>query len=202
MRGTIVKIFLVLILTPALPISAQITKKQEADFKKTCYNIAEAFAKKNIAALNKYIDLQTGVYVITRPGAIDQSMNYKKLETKNEWMQHYPYKDSVKITKYKLTYGNAPRFNCGDNKWDKKGFVADSSSKNDRLSSLLSMRSQYENEQHTSEEMEKVKTLEKNSRRVVFTEIAKGRGLVFHLALINGKWHLFIIDTVAGNCEA
>ena len=175
-------------------------KKTEAEFKKTCSEIANAFAKKNIAAINKYINPQTGVYIITRPGAIDAFTNERKLDAKNPIKPMYPYKDTSSVKKHVIKYGEAPKYNCGTMEWDQEGFVADSSTKYKRLSGIMDFRMKNEGAKYTPEDVAKKDNVEKQMRKVVYTEIAKHHGLVFYMSFIKGKWNLTIIDTVEGSC--
>src|ERR1035437_6238934 len=85
---------------PPIGKTGEANKKTEAEFKKTCMVLADAFAKKNIAEINKYINPKTGVYVITRPGAMDVFKNEKKLDAKNPFPFQYPYSDTIHIKKY------------------------------------------------------------------------------------------------------
>jgi hypothetical protein len=175
---------------------------KEADFTKICSEITNAFAKKNIADINKYINLEIGVYIITRPGAMDAIIHESKLNETKPFSVPYPYKDPGQVKKHKITYGATPKYDCGTQKWDKRGFIADTLTKYNRASDVAYMNGKYGREKPSEEEIEKLKAFENNSRKIVFTEINKIKGLVFHLTLINGKWYLFLIDTVASSCEA
>ena len=177
-------------------------KKTEAEFRKLCSEIATAFAKKNSTAINKYINPETGVYVVTRPGAMDEFINQKKLDAKNPFKIKYPYSDTSAVKKHFVKYGAAPTFDCGSMKWNKNGFVADSSTKFNRISDIMNFRTKNEGAKYSKEEIEKINTAEKINRKIVFTLINKGHGLVFYLTFLNGKWYLFLIDTVASDCGA
>lgn len=175
-------------------------KKSEAAFRKTCAAVADAFARQNFKALNKYIHNATGVYLITRPGAIDALTHCDTLKMK--CFAFYPYKDAAGAKKVKLTYGVAPRYSCGDNAWDKKGFVADTATRYHRVSELMAFLSQHEMGNYDAARQEAMRTLENKSRKVVYTELAKKHGIVFYLTCINKKWYLTILDTVASSCSA
>lgn len=176
-------------------------KKAEADFKKACYNLADAFAKKNLATVNKYIDTAVGVYIITRPGAIDYARREKKLDAQTSF-SYYPYKDSLKVKKYALHYAAAPKYDCGEEKWDKKGFYADTAGGQIHLlSELMDFGIKYNEEQHTQKELDQIKGLEKIARKITFTNLGHS-GLVFYLYYHNKKWRLLLIDTTAGDCSA
>jgi len=195
MRGIFILSFVVLSF-----VGVSQSKKTEAKFKKMCSEIVNAFAKKNIAAINKYVNTQMGVYIITRPGAIDAFSNEKKLDTKNPINPVYPYKDTLSVKKHVLKYGAVPKFDCGSMKWDQEGFVADSSTKYSRISEIMDFRMKNEGAKYTPEDVAKKDNVEKQMRKVVYTEIAKRHGLVFYMSFIKGKWHLTIIDTVEGSC--
>jgi len=177
-------------------------KKSETEFKKTCVALADAFTKKNVAEINKYINPKTGVFIISRPGAMDVFTNEKKLDAKNPFAFPYPYSDTIHLKKYPLKYDSAPKYDCGTEKWNKNGFVADSSTKFNRISDIMGFRIKYEEANYSKEEISKINAAEKINRKIVFTEIAKKHGLVFYLSFLNGKWYLTIVDTVASNCGA
>jgi len=191
-------LFLLLFLNHPGYISGQ-NKKAEAAFKKSCIAITDAFARQNFITLNKYIKRGNGVYIITRPGAIDAVNKFDSL-TKTSFPV-YPYKDKISVKKYALRYSAAPKFDCGTEKWDKQGFVADTG-QHRRLSELMDFLVKYEMSAEDQVSREKIKNLEAKSRKVVFTELAKKRGLVFYLTLINNKWYLLLVDTVASDCSA
>jgi hypothetical protein len=177
------------------------SRKAEADFKKACYALAEAFAKKNMATVNKYIDTAIGAYVIARPGAIDYARREKKLDAKGSFPL-YPYKDSLKVRKYTLHYGPAPKYDCGEEKWNKKGFYADTASgQNHRLTEVIDLGIKFNAEQHSQKELDQIKNMEKVSRKVTFTNLGRS-GLVFYLYYHNKKWRLLLVDTTAGDCSA
>lgn len=172
----------------------------ETEFRKTCSEITNAFAKKSITALNKYINPHTGVFIISRPGAIDAFTHEKKLNGKKPFAIEYPYKDTSAVKKHLVKYGKAPKFNCRTMNWDQEGLVADSSAKFSRLSEIMNFREKNEGAKYSDEEKTQINTIEKHLRKIVFTEIAHNRGLVFYMSYINGKWYLSIIDTAEGSC--
>lgn len=177
-------------------------KKSEAEFKKMCSEIVNAFAKKNVQAINKYLEPSIGIYVIARPGAMDVFTNYKKLDTKNPLLMKYPYKDTSMVKKHTVNYGTAPKFNCGSMKWDKEGFFADSSTKYIRISDIMYFRTRYENAKYSNEDVAKKDLAEKQMRKVVFTQIAKHHGLVFYMSFLKGKWYLTVVDTTEASCAS
>jgi len=179
-------------------ISGQ-NKKAEAAFKKTCITITDAFARQNFKTLNKYIKRGNGVYIISRPGAIDAVNKFDSVNKTSFPLS--PYKDKISVKKFALTYGSAPKFDCGTEKWDKKGFVADTG-QHRRLSELMDFLVKHEMIAEDQASREKILKLEANCRKVVFTELAKKHGVVFYLTFIDKKWYLFLVDTVASDCSA
>lgn len=174
-------------------------QKAETTFKKECAAIVSAFAKQDYHTLNKYVDNATGVYVITRPGAIDAINHYDSLGS--QAFSFYPYKDAACPKKLGPKFGAAPKFNCGDMKWDKKGFYADTARAN-RLSELMDFLTKNDMGKYSAAEQSKAKELESKSRKIVYTDLAKKHGIVFYLALINNKWKILLVDTVVGDCSA
>lgn len=176
-------------------------KKAEEDFRKLCSEVVNALAKKNMKAINKYINPKAGVFVIIRPGAIDDLVNYTKLDLKEPFPMKYPYKDSTVAGQHIVKYEHAPRYDCGDMKWEKTGFVADTNSQA-RISTIMDFRKLNEGLKYSQAEIAKKDLAEKRMRKVVFTHIAKEHGLVFYLSFIKGKWYLSVIDTTVGKCAA
>lgn len=195
------KTYILLLMTAPLFLWSQ-DKKSEADFQKTCSEIANAFAKQNIAAVNKYINADIGLFIITRPGVMDACTHQKNLDEKKPFAIQYAYKDKSQVKKHKVTFGTAPKYNCGTEKWDKKGFIADSTTHYDRISNVMYMTGKYGGVKPSEEELNRIKGLESNSRKVVFTELKKGKGIVFHMIFTGGKWYLLLVDLVASSCEA
>jgi hypothetical protein len=188
-------------LTVSIVVFGQ-TKTTETDFRKVCSEVVNAFAKGNVKALNKYINPSTGVYVISRPGAIDMFVNQRKLDLKKSFDTKYPYKDTSAVKKHVIRYDVAPRYDCGELEWNKTGFIADSVSIYKRISDIIAFRMKNENAKFTEEEIAQKDKIEKKIRKVVYTEIAKNHGLVFYLSFIGKKWYLTVIDTTVGNCGA
>jgi hypothetical protein len=177
-------------------------KKAETEFRKLCSEVANAFARESMADVNKYINPDVGIFVITRPGAIDDVTNQKKMDEKNPFTIKYPYKDASAVKKHAVKYNEAPKFNCGTMKWNKAGFVADSVSHYNRITEIMEFRIKNENAKYSAEDISKKDLIEKKIRKVVFTEIAKNHGLVFYMSLINGKWYLTVVDITEGLCAA
>jgi hypothetical protein len=168
-------------------------------FKKQCADIVTAFARQDFHALNKYIDNATGVYVITRPGAIDALNHYDSLS--NQAFSHYPYKDAKGGKGVAIKIGTAPKYNCGDEMWNKRGFYADTVHYK-RIGELMDFLTKNDMGNYSVAEQNKVKDLENKSRKIVYTELSKKHGIVFYLTLINKKWRLTLVDAVASDCGA
>jgi hypothetical protein len=177
-------------------------KKEETEFRKLCSEIANAFAKENMVDVNKYINPDAGIFVIIRPGAIDDVISQKKMDEKNPFAIKYPYKDASAVKKHTVKYGEAPKFNCGTMKWNKAGFIADSISHYNRITEIMDFRTKNENAKYSEENISKKDLIEKRMRKVTFTEITKKHGLVFYMSYINGKWYLTVVDITEGLCAA
>lgn len=175
-------------------------RRSEARFRKAAAAVAAAFAKQDFKALNKYVHNAAGVYVITRPGAIDALTHCESLNL--ACFGVYPYKDPAGAKREKLKYGAAPRYNCGDNQWDKTGFVADTATRYLRVSELMAFLSEHKMGAYDQTQQDAVRKREKHSRKVVHTQLAKNHGLVFYLTCIKNRWYLSVVDTVASACAA
>ncbi|MGZ3866878.1 MAG: hypothetical protein ACXVC6_14150 [Bacteroidia bacterium] len=181
-------------------ISFSQSKAEEAEFRRLCGEVANAFAKNNMTSVNKFIEPSAGIYVITRPGAMDVVSHEPKLDEKKPFVVNY--KDASSVKKHKISYGEVPKYSCGDMKWDKLAFVADSANKPKRLSDIMYFRSTNEGEKYTAAQTEAKDAVERKMRKVVYSSIAKKRGLVFYMSYLNGKWYLTVIDTTEGKCAA
>ncbi|MGZ3862311.1 MAG: hypothetical protein ACXVPN_03665 [Bacteroidia bacterium] len=194
------KRIILLFLTVGPLISFSQNKAEEAEFRRLCSEVANAFAKNNMAAVNKYINADAGIYVINRPGAMDAITHESKLDEKKPFVVNY--KDASSVKKHKVSYGTVPKYSCGDMKWDKLAFVADSTNRPKRLSDIMYFRSTNEGEKYTAAQIEAKDAVERKMRKVVYSAIAKKRGLVFYMSYLSGKWYLTVVDTTEGKCAA
>lgn len=175
-------------------------KGKEIDFKNTCNQIVISFSKKNIAEVNKYISSKYGIYTLFRPGAEDTYKNDKKLDPSDP-LFIYPEVRQATIRKYPLQYGILPSFQCEAGKWNKKGFYADSTRKYHPLTTIQNFRMKYDSEKYTQPQLQTIRLLENNSRKIIFTD-SSGDGIIFYLTWLSGKWYLTIIDRVTTDCSA
>lgn len=181
-------------------VSFSQSKAQEAEFRRLCSEVANAFAKNNMADVNKYINPEAGIYIIGRFGALDAITHEPKLDEKKPFEVNY--KDASAVKKHKISYGVVPKFSCGDMKWNKLAFIADTATKYRRLSDIMHFRVTNEGKTYTAAQIEAKDAVERNIRKVVYSSIAKKRGLVFYMSFLNGKWYLTVVDTTEGKCAA
>ncbi len=183
---------------------AQVLKEKE--FKKACNKFIQCVSKKDLAGVNSLIDATQGVYVLYRTGAMDEYINLGKMEDEFPLkFEYYDLKESD-LEKYSLKYGKAPVYDCDisqedEDGWNKRGYYADTVKKYSPVSAVVFFRVKYMEEKISKKKLEAIRTMERNSRKVVFTGTA-GDGIIFYLFFTGGKWKVSIIDRLTTDCSA
>lgn len=175
--------------------------QKEIDFKKACDNVLTSIAKKQAAGLNAYINPTYGVYVLYRIGVPDEYRNLKKLDGNLPFSLEYQTVSAPDLRKYSLKHGKLPEYDCGEATWNKRGYFTDSTKRFKSISEIASFHMKYDGVKVSKKEMNAIKYIEQNSRKVIFTS-RKADGVIFYMAYINGKWWLSILDTVTTDCSA
>jgi len=196
------KYFAVLLFTLLLGQQALLAQDQkEIDFKKACDAILLSISKKQAPGLNSYINPTYGVYVLYRIGVPDEYQNLKKLDGNPPFSFETQTVSASDLKKYSLKYGELPAYDCEKGKWNKKGCLTDSTKRFKSISVIASFHMKYDGVKVSKKNMDAIKYIEQNSRKVIFTG-SKGEGVIFYLVYINGKWWLSILDTVTTDCSA
>ena len=180
---------------------AQAQNQKEIDFKKACDDVLLSISKKQAAGLNAYINPAYGVYVLYRIGVPDEYQNLKKLDGNLPFSFESQTVAAPDLRKYSLQYGKLPVYDCDLASWKKKGYITDSTKKFKSISEIAAFHMKYDGVKVSKKNMEAIKFIEQNSRKVIFTG-KKGDGIIFYMAYINGKWWLSILDTVTTDCSA
>lgn len=168
------------------------TKKS---LKTTILKVIEAFKDKNAIALNQLIDKKTGLYITFRPGTMDHYLKVNTIDFNNPIPKYLPYSASDYNT---ILFEKQPTFDCATMEWDKKGLYCDIDFQNHLLSQIAENLNEYANANISDNEIIKMKNLEKNTKQIIATD----EDLIFHLTLINNKWHLTVIDRSTTDCSA
>lgn len=173
---------------------------KEEDFEKFCYQVAEYFENKNIEKINKLLRPEIGIFILWRPGLADGFFHHDKLDLQQPFpFDHYPYSKSEK--KYKIKYETLPTYTCQETDIPfKHGTFVDTTKKDNHLTRIMAHKEKYDKIIEPNSRKRLVKEIEKNSRKVVFTDI--GRGLIIYVTFIQGNWYLTILDIVTMDCGA
>ena len=186
---------------------ARAQSQKEIDFKKACDSVLLGFSGKNYNIVNSYINKTYGLYLKFRSGVYDRYENSKKINSSQRYGNiSTAVLDWVDITKadlnkLNLVYSKLPTYDCGNNKWSKRGFTADSSKTYKPISEIVYFEVKYEERKISRKEINAITYVEKNSRKVIFTG-NKGDGAIFYMIYIDGKWYLSVIDQSVTDCSA
>jgi hypothetical protein len=178
-------------------VAAQNSKEQS--FKKTLNQVVSMLIHKDTAGIIQFIDLNTGVFIITRPGVYDTYTNHKAVNfSKNGFPFLYIAQD---IKACDLKYGTLPEYSCEYERWSKTGCYVDTTKTDHLLSNTAKSLVQYLELEISEKTITEFIELESITRRVVIVS-QDGNSLILYLSYIKNKWYLSIIDQVTGDCSA
>lgn len=177
---------------------AQTSKK--ISFEKAAKDLVTALKNKNNAAFKKYVDAQTGFYLLYRNGVFDQYMLMKTINLRGEGFPEAAVQYGG-TTKIKLLYGRMPEFDCDTDTWSKNGAFADTSGKLKQLSQTAKNLVKYEVKEIPAKEIKALEAFEKGNWKVIVAD-KNGQSFVFYLKYKNNRWYISIIDTVTTDCSA
>jgi hypothetical protein len=200
MKKAVIMLGVIALLGCSQTANSQTIESVQTDFELFCYALADCFVAKDIESVNKVIN-PNGIYIIYRIGVSDVFKSDKRLDTDTLSTfphQFYPRTDREILSKKKIKYEKLPEFNCYTDCWEKEGFFVDTTKVYRQLSKIIEFEIEYEKTVYEENRIEEIKQLEDNSRKVIFTPI----GLVVYVTLMNGKWYLSVVDTVAEDCGA
>jgi hypothetical protein len=197
-RTKIFIIIFIVIINSTFCLSAQ--NKKEQSFKKTLNDVVLLLIKKDSVGLLKYVDKNTGVFLIYRPGTMDTYSNVKALCFKEEIFPTISVASDIKakIIKYTKTL---PEFSCENERWSKAGCFVDTTKIDHMLSNTAKSMVEYMGMMISEKTITDLNELEMKSRRIVIVAPG-GNSLVLYLGYFNQKWYLTIIDLVSGDCSA
>jgi len=170
----------------------------ENTFEETAYSVIKAFEQKDEKSLNELVSTKHGVIVLFRTGVFNEYKHIDNVEFKNHVPKTFPY-PAITIDK-KIVYEDLPRFNCGTMEWSKHGIYCDTIKKDTLLSGTPLNLIKYRGDKISESQVNKFKELEKISRRVILA--TPKDDFIFHLALIDNKWYLIVIDRITTDCSA
>ncbi len=182
----------------------------------TIHDIIRFFNNKDENKLNKLIHPETGLFFLFRRGTIDEWKNLKQigLSKKSPIQMEIPwwYKEQIikqKIVEnFKIEHVENPIFIECDSISKIGLFNVENSNSKSILTSTIenyihALSDDVLSIQDVSNlqlKIDKFKKLESNSKRVVLVK-NNSESLIFHLAYINNKWYLYILDFITNDCS-
>ena len=154
-----------------------------------------AYVSKDNQKANKLIHPDLGLYVIYRPGAMDTYQHIDSIDFGNPVPNHYPYSDIT--NDYGLTFASLPVFDCGTEKWDKLGLIADTTKQADQLTFIAEFKNKFE--EITDQQLIQIKEIEKDTYRIILTSEDP---LIFHIKSYQGVWYIIALDRAYSGCDA
>lgn len=155
-----------------------------------------ALAKRDSAALSKYIDRKTGVYILNRIGVVDIYDHFKTLGFSDTTYPNAPFYNGVKLTS--LNYAKLPTFDC--KKWTKTGTFVDTTRTDHLLSKIAKNLNKELKRKIPVKTINEFYNLENKSRRIVIAD-NNWNELIIYLSFISNKWVLTIIDKATCDCS-
>lgn len=154
-----------------------------------------AYLSQDNEKANALIHPDLGLYIIFRPGVADTYEHVKSLDFKKPVPEHFFY--GTFENNYVLSFQKLPQFDCSKDKWTKQGFFCDSTETPHQLSQIVDFKKEFE--PVTAQESQQIKTIEKDSYRIILTG---GDNLIFHIKKYNGTWYVTVLDRAYGWCDA
>jgi hypothetical protein len=102
-------------------------------------------------------------------------------------------------TEYALTFEALPSYDCGTEKWDKLGFVCDTTKHPSQLSNIAAFEDEFDEDKFSEDELLKIEIAEKESYRIIVTSEYP---LVFHVRKFKGAWYVTTLDRAYAGCDA
>lgn len=202
MKNTKIKLVLIALLISGLSFNLNSCKPAEnsnAELEKTIIQVVKAFKENDAATLNKMISPDKGLTVLFRRGVLDEFIKLDKIDFTNPVPDYKFYTDFTAVDK--VVFEPIPTFDCESMKWSKQGLFCDTTVVDQILSTTALNQNEYGGQQIAEADINAMKELEKNSKRVVLSD-AQGGELVFYLTNINDQWFLTIVDRVTSDCSA
>lgn len=174
-----------------------VTVEEQNQLSEVITRFVRAYNSKDNAKINALIHPELGIYIIYRPGAADTFIRMDSLDFSKPVPEVFAYPDFS--TEYALTFDKLPTFDCGTEKWDKLGFVCDTTSHPNQLSNIAAFEEEFNENQFSEAELNKIEIAEKESYRVIVTADIP---LIFHVRKYKGAWYVMTLDRAYAGCDA
>lgn len=154
-----------------------------------------AYISQDNGKANALIHPKLGLYIIYRPGAMDTYERVDSIDFNKPVPEHFPYPTFE--NNYVLTFDKLPTYDCGEEKWDKLGFIADTTAQANQLTQIAEFKQEFK--EIDAAAVSSIAELEKDSYRVVLTN---AENLIFHVKKYEGAWYVIALDRAYGWCDA
>ena len=176
---------------------APVTVEQQNQLSEVITRFVRAYSSKDNAKANALIHPEIGIYIIYRPGAGDTFVKMDSLDFSNPIPEVFAYPELT--IDFPLTYEKLPSFDCGTEKWDKVGFVCDTTSHPNQLSNIAAFEDEFDENKFSEDDLIQIERAEKESYRIIITS---DYPLVFHVRKFNGAWYVTTLDRAYAGCDA
>ena len=124
-----------------------------------------AYISKDNQKVNKLIHPELGLYIISRPGAMDTYQRVDSLDFEHPIPEYFPYNGIT--NNFALTFDTLPVFDCGTDEWNKLGLIVDTSTVASQLTNIASFKHEFK--EIDDQELSRIKQLEQGTLRVILT---------------------------------
>lgn len=176
-------------------ISLFCTKAQESkELNTAIYKTITALNNQDEKTLNAMILKDFGIAILFRRGVSNNLVIEEKISIKNPIPEYLPYSFLGEInTKQKVKYESVPSYDCDTEKFTKKdGIYCDIASNYNDISRIAMDENEFLYAVWTYEQISKMKTIEKNSRKIV--AFGPNGTHIFYLTFFKNNWYLTMLD--------
>jgi len=155
------------------------------------------YASRDNEKVNQLIHPDLGLTIIYRPGASDNFTKVDSIDFDHPVPEYYAY--PTLENEYALTFDKLPEFSCDTEKWDKQGFICDTTAHPQQLTQIAAFANEFNEGEYDKDTLEKIKQNENASFRVIVTN---KNPLIFHVQRYDGKWYVTVLDRAYAGCDA
>jgi hypothetical protein len=148
--------------------------------------------------LESYVDPERGLYVITRPGAMDDISWQADLSDLEAWEGDTWILDGLGDTSCELSE-EMPPLGCYAEEVYPSGCFHEPADGYERLTTIASFREQFEMDSYSDEQMEAMATTESQLHTRVALADAK---ITLYFGQVDGTWVLLLVDAAEQDCGA
>jgi hypothetical protein len=188
---------LITTITTVVSLHTTAQNPKEAAFRSTLQTVVQKIINKDSVGLAKYIDKNTGIYLLHKIGITQTYTRYATIGFRDSTYPRILFNTNLKKVP-SLQFARLPENDC--EKWNKKGSFVDTSLTDHLLTKIVLEIKRNTGSQISQKELGEMTILESKSRRVVIVQDDM-RWLIIYLSYINNKWVLTIYDQATGDCS-